>query len=82
MQRAQAGKLLVPAAGWAEDAGDPGDCSAAGFDAHGGAGVLVPGLGHDELERDFGVAEAGRGAVPELAELQAGVVAQQDAAAA
>ena len=45
-------------------------------------GVLVPGLGHDELERDFGVAEAGRGAVPELTELQAGVVAQQDAAAA
>ena len=46
------------AAGWAEDAGDLGDGFAAGFDvAHGGAGVLVPGLGHDELERDFGVAE-------------------------
>jgi len=43
-------------AGWAEDAGALGHF-AAGFDvAHGGAGVLVPGLGHDELERDFGVA--------------------------
>src|SRR6266702_4690428 len=39
------------------------------------------GLGHDELERDFGVAEVGRGAVPELVELQAGVVVQQNAAA-
>jgi hypothetical protein len=48
----------VPAAGRAEEAGDLGDGFAAGFDvAHGGAGVLVPGLGHDELERDFGVAE-------------------------
>jgi len=51
----------VPAAGRAEDAGDPGDGFAAGFDvAHGGAGVLVPGLGHDELERDFGVASGNR----------------------
>ena len=66
------------AAGRAEDAGH----FAAGFDvAHGGAGVLVPGLGHDELERDLGVAEVGRGAVPELVELQAGIVVQQDAAA-
>ena len=48
----------MPAAGRAEEAGDLGDGFAAGFDvAHGGAGVLVPGLGHDELERDFGVAE-------------------------
>jgi hypothetical protein len=48
---------LVLAAGWAEDAGDLGDGFAAGFDAaHGGAEILVPGLGHDELERDFGVA--------------------------
>jgi hypothetical protein len=38
-------------------AGDLGDGFAAGFDvAHGGAEVLVPGLGHDELERDFDVA--------------------------
>ena len=45
---------LAPAAGWAEDAGALGRF-AAGFDvAHGGAEVLVPGLGHDELERDFG----------------------------
>jgi hypothetical protein len=40
----------------------------------------VPGLGHDELERDFGVAEV-VGAVPELVEFQAGIVVQQDAAA-
>ena len=72
---------LAPAAGWAEDAGALGRF-AAGFDvAHGGAGVLVPGLGHDELERAFGVAEVGRGAVPELVEIQPGVVVQQDAAA-
>ena len=41
----------------------------------------MPGLGHDELERALGVAEVGRGAAPEVVELQPGVVAQQDAAA-
>ena len=41
----------------------------------------MPGLGHDELERAFGVAEVGRGAAPEVVELQPGVVVQQDAAA-
>ena len=44
----------MPAAGRAEEAGDLGDGFAAGFDvAHGGAGVLVPGLGHDVLRFRF-----------------------------
>ena len=39
-----------------EDLGDLGDGFGAGFDvAHGGAGVLVPGLAHDELQRDVGL---------------------------
>ena len=54
----QAGEALSACGEMAEDASDLGDGFAAGFDvAHGGAEVLVPGLGHDELERDSGVAE-------------------------
>jgi hypothetical protein len=51
----------VAAPGRAEQAGDLGYARVAGSDvAHGGARGLVPGLGHDQLERDLLVAEVGR----------------------
>jgi hypothetical protein len=44
-------KKLAPWRGDVEQGGDVGDGFAAGFDlAYGGAGVAVPGLGHDQLE--------------------------------
>ena len=77
----------MTARGRVEEFGDLGDSLAAGFDvAHGGAGRLVPGLGHDELQRDFLVAEMSGGAVAELVEFPGvgavgdGVVAEKDAA--
>jgi len=75
----------VAAPGRAEQAGDLGDGRVAGFDvAHGGARGFVPGLGHDQLERDLLVAEVGRRGVPELVQFQAaaggggGVLLEQD----
>ena len=62
----------VAAPGRAEQAGDLRYGRVAGFDvAHGGARGLVPGLGHDQLERDLLVAEVGRRGVPELVQFQA-----------
>ena len=62
----------VAAPGRAEQAGDLGDSLVAGLDvAHDGARGLVPGLGHDQLQRDLLVAEVGRGGVTELMEVQA-----------
>src|SRR6202021_322816 len=62
----------VAASGRAEQAGDLGDSLVAGLDvAHDGARGLVPGLGHDQLQRDLLVAEVGRGGVAELVEVQA-----------
>ncbi|GII96500.1 hypothetical protein Ssi02_67310 [Sinosporangium siamense] len=53
-----------------QDPGDLGDGFGTGFDvAHGGAGVLVAGLAHDELQRDFGFAEVGGGAVVQLVQV-------------
>ncbi|GAA4062938.1 hypothetical protein [Actinomadura miaoliensis] len=46
---------------------DLGDGIGAGFDvAQSGAGVLVPSLAHDELQRHFGGAEVGGVAVAQL----------------
>ena len=62
----------VAAPGRAEQAGDLGDGRIAGFDvAHGGARGLVPGLGHDQLERDLLAAEVGRRGVAKLVQFQA-----------
>jgi hypothetical protein len=62
----------VTAPGWPEQAGDLSHCLVAGLDvAHDGARGLVPGPGHDQLQRDLLVAEAGRGGVAELVEVQA-----------
>ena len=75
----------VAAPGRAEQAGDLGDGLVAGLDvAHDGARGLVPGLGHDQLQRDLLVTEVGRCGVTELVELQAaaggggGVFLEQD----
>ena len=75
----------VGAPGRSEQAGDRGDGLVAGLDvAHDGARGLVPGLGHDQLQRDLLVAEVGRGGVTELVEVQAaaggggGVLLEQD----
>src|SRR5664279_2622045 len=71
--------LLVPA-GWGdvEEFGDLGDGFAAGPDvAHGGAGVAVPGLGHDQLEGNAVLAEVGGCGVAELVQYPAGVLAEQ-----
>src|ERR1035441_6086974 len=70
----------VSAPGRSEQAGDLGDGLVAGLDvAHDGARGLVPGLGHDQLQRDLLVAEVGRGGVTELVEVQAaGVLLEQD----
>ena len=55
----------VAAPGRAEQASDLCDGRVAGLDvAHGGARGLVPGLGHDQLERNLLVAEVGRRGVP------------------
>ena len=67
---------------WGEDAGDLGDGFAAGPGVpHGGARVAVSGLGHDELERDLGVAEVGGGEVAELVEVEPGIFLEEDAGA-
>ncbi|GAA1761382.1 hypothetical protein GCM10009734_82050 [Nonomuraea bangladeshensis] len=41
----------------------------------------MPGLAHDELQRDLGLAEVGGGGVTELVQVEAGVLLQQDAGA-
>ncbi|WP_345574006.1 hypothetical protein [Nonomuraea rosea] len=41
----------------------------------------MPGLAHDELQRDFGVAEVGGGAVTQLVQVEPGVLVQQDTGA-
>ncbi|MGP4104338.1 hypothetical protein [Nonomuraea sp. KM90] len=41
----------------------------------------MPGLAHDELQRDFGVAEMGGGTVAQLVQVEPGVGVQQDAGA-
>jgi hypothetical protein len=41
----------------------------------------VAGLAHDELQRDFGFAEVGGGAVAQLVQVEPGVLVQQDAGA-
>jgi hypothetical protein len=66
----------VSAPGRSEQAGG----LVAGLDvAHDGARGLVPGLGHDQLQRDLLVAEVGRGGVTKLVEVQvAGVLLEQD----
>src|SRR5208282_188090 len=69
----------------AEQAGDFGDGLVAGLDVpHDGARGLVPGLGHDQLQRDLLVPEVSRRRVAELMEFQAtargggGVLLEQD----
>ncbi|MEV6157785.1 hypothetical protein AB0L53_46350 [Nonomuraea sp. NPDC052129] len=41
----------------------------------------MAGLAHDELQRHFGVAEVGGGAVAQLVQIESGVLLQQDAGA-
>ncbi|UBU08349.1 hypothetical protein [Nonomuraea gerenzanensis] len=41
----------------------------------------MPGLAHDELQRDFGLAEVGGGTVTQLVQVEPGVFLQQDAGA-
>jgi hypothetical protein len=61
----QSSGRLSGAPGRAEQAGDLGDCRVPGFDvAHGGAGGLVPGLGHNQLQRDLLIADVSRRGVP------------------
>jgi len=54
--RIRTSRSSVGPAGQAEERGDLPDGFTSGFDVpHGGARVLVPGLGHDEFQRDLGV---------------------------
>jgi len=63
---------LSAAPGRAEQAGDLGYGRGAGLDvAHGRARGFVPGLGHDQLERDLLAAEVGRRGVAKLVQFQA-----------
>jgi len=63
---------LSAAPGRAEQAGDLGYGRVARFDvAHGRARGFVPGLGHDQLERDLLAAEVDRRGVAKLVQFQA-----------
>ncbi len=64
---------------WLEELGDLGDGGGFGFEARGGPGRLVTGLGRDELERHFLLAKVGGGRVAELVEYPAGMGFEEDA---
>ncbi|WP_433352919.1 hypothetical protein ACQP25_06630 [Microtetraspora malaysiensis] len=61
---------------------DGGYGFSAGFDvARGGAGVLAARLAHDQLQRHFGLAQVGGGAMAQLVQVEPGVLVEQDARA-
>ena len=77
-----AGAASVAASGRVEQSSDLGDGCGAGVDvAHRGAGGLVAGLGHDQLQRDLVVAEVGCCGVAQLVQVPSGVLLEQDAGA-
>jgi len=69
--------------GWSEDGGDFGHDGGRRLEVTAGVlFLLVPGLGHEQEQRDAGLAQVGEGRMPELVQVPSGARLAADAGVA